>query len=186
MNLSSRSFERPAPSRAERRNQSNHLWSINHFKHNTWTLTTHSYFLPTNTWVLNSQCQTKVPEEGRKGRYLLLLTSFEIWKELETTLNQPLSLFLLLVFSPRCLQAPLFLSRPSSGVLELSDLSKMFTSPALPLVPFNSLLPNKSWQRCVGIYSDSTLPIIWHLLHLKKICLQEPNFTGGRKFLLQG
>lgn len=44
-----------------------------------------------------------------------------------------------------------FLSRPSQGVLELSDLSKMFTS-SLPLVSLRSLLPNKSWQRCVGVY----------------------------------
>lgn len=55
------------------------------------------------------------------------------------------------MFSPRRLQTPLFLSRPSPGVLELSDLSKMFTSPALPLVSFSSSLPNKSWQRCVGL-----------------------------------
>lgn len=75
-----------------------------------------------------------------------------------------------------------FLSRPSQGVLELSDLSKMFTS-SLALVPFGSLLPNKSWQRCVGIYSVTPPFQLSDTCRIKKNLPPGSNFTGGRNLL---
>lgn len=112
--------------------------------------------LPFSSKHLLSKQQTlhQSLRERQKGQSSCLLTWFEILKELETTLNKSPSLFLPLMFSSRNLQCSLFfLSRPSQGVLKLSDLSKMFTSLSLHLVSFNSLLPNKSWQRCVVVYS---------------------------------
>ena len=75
-----------------------------------------------------------------------------------------------------------FLSRPSQGVLELSDLSKMFTS-SLALVSFSSLLPNKSWQRCVRVYSVTPPFQLSDTCRIKKYPPPGSNFTGGRNLL---
>lgn len=133
-----------------------------------------------STWQVSNQ---SLRQREKKIKVFLLLTSFEISKEWGTTLNKsPLSLPLML--SSRCLQFPLFLSRPSQGVLKLSDPSEMFTSspPLFLSVLCSQTSPDKgvSWFTAL-LHPPNYLTLAGFK---KKICLQESNFIGGRDFLL--
>lgn len=142
-----------------------------------------SLFFPDKHFTSESKPQIKVSEKGEKT-VSCISPGFESGGAGNSFERTPLSFFLRYL-SSRSLQCHLFFkSRPSQGVLKLSDLSKMFTS-SLPLVSFRALLQNKSWQRCTVVCSlTPPFQLSDTCWVLKKICLQEPNFIEGRKLLL--